>query len=144
MNKVEFIIGQLSDDQLHAGVRELKEMEATGILPSGEVRNLSLRLSEEAGLAGHDARAIAQNAILRLAAQKWADSEVSQMQAEHLEDQMVIAVWRGRALRAEAHRYELGSMLLGLITACQAAGVHEAVAADIENAQALIQKIQAQ
>lgn len=144
MNKVEFTITQLSDDQLRTGVKELIALESSGILPSGEVRNLALRLSEEAGLAPHDARTVAHNAILRLAAQKWADSEVSQMQAEHLEDQMVIAVWRGRALRAEAHRYELGSMLLGLITACQAAGVHEAVAADIENAQALIQKIQAQ
>ena len=144
MSEVENIIAQLSDDQLRAGVKDLLVMGKTGVLPVGEVQDLALRLSEASGLAGHDAREIAHRAFFRLAAQKWVDSDISQLQAEHLEDQTVIAVWRGRARRAEAHRYELGSMLLELIAACEAAGVHEAVAAGIEKAQALIRQVEGQ
>ena len=123
MNKVEFTIAQLSDDQLRTGVKELIALESSGILPSGEVRNLALRLSEEAGLAPHDARTVAHNAILRLAAQKWADSDVSQLQAEHIEDQTVIAVWRGRTIRTEAKLEEAVDMLRQLTKACSDEGV---------------------
>lgn len=72
MNKVNALILELTDEQLRVGVQELYILDTTGILPSGEVRNLAQRLTEQTGITGHDARILAPAEILRAAAYKWA------------------------------------------------------------------------
>ncbi len=72
MNIVQQIFAGISEADLKDAVGELQKLEDTGVLPGGKVRDLAHRLQEEAGLSAHDARAVAQSSILRIAAFKWA------------------------------------------------------------------------
>lgn len=73
MNKVQLIIAELSDEQLRKGVQDLHTLDTTGVLPpDSEVRKLALRLVDEVGMTGHDARSVAHSSMIREAAFKWA------------------------------------------------------------------------
>ena len=72
MNTVDSIISELSDESLRCGVRELHQLNQTGILPSGVVRELAKHIASRTGIPHHEARTIAPDAILRVAAFKWA------------------------------------------------------------------------
>ena len=72
MNLVQQILAGISDQELKESLVEMKELEERGVLPVGRVRELARKLQEVAGLSANDARAVAQSAIYRIAAFKWA------------------------------------------------------------------------
>lgn len=72
MNPVQTILASISDADLKEAVAELKALEDSGLLPDGKVRALAHRLQVEAGLSGNDARNVANTAVIRIAAFKWA------------------------------------------------------------------------
>ena len=72
MNLVQQILAGISDEELKESLAEMKELEDGGVLPQGRVRDLARRLREDAGLSANDARTVAQSAIFRIAAFKWA------------------------------------------------------------------------
>lgn len=69
--KIQAIFDSISDDDLRAAVRELRELEECGVLPSGVVRDLRARLVE-VGVPENDAGKVVDSIIYRMAAFKWA------------------------------------------------------------------------
>jgi len=72
MNLVQQILAGVSDEEMRESLGEMKELEESGVLPQGRVRDLARKLQEDAGLSANDARAVAESAIFRIAAFKWA------------------------------------------------------------------------
>lgn len=77
-NKISAILNGLSESELKAAVLEMKELDETGVLRPGKVRELSRTIQEDTGVSAHDALSIAQDGVIRTAAFYWAmnDHEV--------------------------------------------------------------------
>lgn len=71
-NKLSAILKSLTDEELKAGVSEVKERHITGILVDGVVRKLARTICKEVGSDMHYSLQIAENTIIETAAFKWA------------------------------------------------------------------------
>lgn len=71
-NKLCAILESLTDEELKAGVSEIKARHTTGILGDGVVRKLARAITREVGAEMHYSLQIAEDAIIQSAAFNWA------------------------------------------------------------------------
>ena len=67
MNAAERILSALSDTDLKDAVDEVKQLERTGILTNGKVREISGRVAMASGIKVSEARQIVQNNLRQMA-----------------------------------------------------------------------------
>ncbi len=71
-NPLRAILEALPDEELKAGVVEIKNRHITGILVDGVVRRLARTICKEVGAEMHYSLQIAEQAVIEIAAFKWA------------------------------------------------------------------------
>jgi len=70
VNPVQKILHEITEDQLRQAVKEMYDLDHTGILPAGIVREIANQLTKT-GVTHNDALSIAQAHVMRAAAFAW-------------------------------------------------------------------------
>lgn len=77
MNKLLCIFDTITDAKLCQMLEEYRELDETGILKSGVVRELISEVQEEFNMNFSNASSIVSSAVIRKAAYKWHDASKS-------------------------------------------------------------------
>lgn len=73
MNAITTILEEINDNDLEVAIRELIELDETGILPSGVIRFISAMIAKQIDIPTNHANSIVTSYVYRTAAKKWAD-----------------------------------------------------------------------
>ena len=74
MNKVSQLLRSLSDLELRQALREIKELEETGVLKDGVTRGTIRKLSRELAIPHSDAHPVVIQGLFRIGSFKWAEA----------------------------------------------------------------------